>query len=65
MDSYHKFIHKFYDWNSKQVSHEVEVTTYDVTLTEIIQAFEDYLRGCGFVFDGNLTIINDEIKEAF
>jgi hypothetical protein len=33
------------------------------TLPEILESFEDFLRGCGFVFDGNLYIVSDEEEE--
>jgi hypothetical protein len=31
-----------------------------VMLDEIVANFEDFLRGCGFDFDGHLTILGDE-----
>ena len=32
-------------------------------LPDILQAFEDFLRGCGFVFDGSLVIESSEIED--
>ena len=30
------------------------------TLDSVIQEFEMFLRGCGYYFDGNLEIVNDD-----
>jgi hypothetical protein len=39
---------------------KVEVTiAIDSTLTEVLQKFEDFLKGSGYVFDGYLDIVND------
>ena len=29
-------------------------------LSDIVQSFEQFLRGCGFVLDGHLDIMEDE-----
>ena len=31
-----------------------------LTLPEIVQNFETFLRGCGFNFDGHLDFVEDE-----
>jgi len=31
-----------------------------VMLDEIVANFEDFLRGCGFVFEGHLDFVEDE-----
>lgn len=36
------------------------VTTDAVSLPDILQSVEDFLRGCGFHFDGHLDIVNEE-----
>ncbi len=41
--------------NSK-VSFELENPSRD----ELLRAFEDFLRGSGFVFEGHLEIVNEE-----
>ena len=38
----------------------VTVTTDAVSLSEILGTMEDFLRGCGFVFDGHLEIVEEE-----
>ena len=38
-------------------------TTADETLSDILNAFELFLRGSGFVFDGTLDIVNDTTNE--
>ena len=32
------------------------------TLTDVIAQFQDFLRGCGYYFDGNLEIVEHEIE---
>lgn len=34
-----------------------------LTLTEICEAFEDFLRGCGYHFDGNIAIIEEDEED--
>jgi hypothetical protein len=41
----------------------ITVTTEAVTLDEILQSFERFLRGCGFSFEGVLDIVVDEPLE--
>ncbi len=51
-----KFIHQ-YDENSPLI----EVTLHkDSDLSEVFEAFAGFLRAAGYVFDGNLEIINEE-----
>lgn len=42
---------------------EVTVKTSAEQLTDIISAFEDYLRGCGFHFDGRLELVDDDTDD--
>jgi hypothetical protein len=39
---------------------EVVYTTNAVTLDEILPAFEQFLKGAGFEFNGHLDFINEE-----
>jgi hypothetical protein len=41
----------------------VEMSCSGESLPEILESFEDFLRGCGFIFDGNLYIVSDEEEE--
>lgn len=34
--------------------------TEAMILTEVIDEFEAFLRGCGFVFDGHLEVVDDK-----
>lgn len=36
------------------------VNTSAVQLDDILRKFEDYLRACGFYFDGHVTICNED-----
>ena len=39
---------------------EIDVNLDDIeTLPQLLEAFESFLRGCGFYFDGHLDIIDD------
>ncbi len=31
----------------------------DLNLTQMLERFEDFLRGCGFGFEGHLDFVND------
>jgi hypothetical protein len=44
-----------YCTNSKQT---VEFSA--VSMDEVLQQFETFLRGAGFIFDGNVNIVKDE-----
>jgi hypothetical protein len=38
----------------------VTLSTEALTLPEILGSLEDFLRGCGFVFDGHLEIVEED-----
>lgn len=40
----------------------VEITTDAVSLDEILPVFEQFLRGCGFVIDGQIDIVKEETE---
>lgn len=42
---------------------EVTVETAAVELPDLLAAFEDYLRGCGYCFDGKVDIVPDETDD--
>jgi hypothetical protein len=42
---------------------EVTVTTSAEMLDDLLTAFEDFLRGNGFRFDGNVEIVENELGE--
>lgn len=39
---------------------KVRIATSSETLTGVIGAFEEYLKACGFHFEGRLEIIDDQ-----
>jgi len=48
-----------YDYEGQpksMITHETEADGLD----DLIQAFEDHLRGCGFLIEGRLDIVNEE-----
>jgi hypothetical protein len=49
-----KFTHK------PETGGRILVETTAVTLSEVIAAFEGFLRGCGYYFKGNLEIVEPE-----
>lgn len=40
------------------------VSTDAVTLPDILSSMEDFLRGCGFHFDGHITIVDEDFTDA-
>lgn len=38
---------------------EKTLSKESLTLTEVLQTVEEWLRGCGFYFDGHLEIVED------
>ena len=40
----------------------VKFETRDVVMTDLLVTFENFLRACGFVFDGNLIVDEKETK---
>lgn len=39
---------------------EVIMTTDKVDMASIAECFEDFLRGCGFSFNGHLELVEEE-----
>lgn len=54
MHTKYKFV-RVSDDGSKTIS-----VTRAMVLSEVIEEFESFLRGCGFVFDGHIEIVDDE-----
>jgi hypothetical protein len=54
-----------YTWrdSDENVVSRTRHTTADETLSDVLNAFEMFLRGSGFVFDGTLDIVNDTTNE--
>ena len=60
-----KFEHKVYDYNDftgsrLNVIETIVVETEAVTLTEIVDAFERFLKACDFHFEGKLDFVEEE-----
>lgn len=55
-----KFL-KTKDEDNRFDTSNVLVTSDAETLEDILTDFEDFLRGCGYVFDGHLDIIEEDI----
>lgn len=39
---------------------EHKIASDEVTLSEVLEQFEYFLKGCSYVFDGHVDIINEE-----
>ena len=39
---------------------EHKIASNEVTLSEVLEQFEYFLKGCSYVFDGHVDIINEE-----
>jgi len=51
-------VHK--DYLSDEIVSSIEVETDRDSLPDVIEEFERFLRGVGFVFDGKLEIMESE-----
>jgi hypothetical protein len=57
---YIKMIHYTVGCGSHPES-KIEITIdSQSTLTEVIESFENFLKACGYVFNGHLDIVQDE-----
>lgn len=45
---------------SVQSSITVENDCDELNLQEMLSMYEDFLKGCGFVFEGNLTVVSED-----
>lgn len=43
-----------------QPNTKIVMETDGVVLEDLLQSFEDHLRGCGFLVDGHLELVEDE-----
>lgn len=51
---------KHVDPNNEFDNTKIEFTVEEQSLSEIIEVFEDFLRGCGFIIQGKLDVIEEE-----
>jgi hypothetical protein len=63
MKAKHKFKYTQEEGGEKFSPIEVtfEIPTGEVTITEMLYNFECYLKACGFVFDGHLKVVPNEV----
>ena len=62
MNAKHQFKYTYNETDIEEFS-PLEVTfeiPAEVSLTQMLNNFEQYLRACGFFFDGKLAIVEDE-----
>jgi hypothetical protein len=62
MNYKHQFKYTYNETEFEEYS-PVEVTfdmPGDVTITQMLNNFECYLKACGFVFDGHLEVVDEE-----
>lgn len=52
------------DDQSKFDSANLTMETSAVYLPDILKDFEDFLKGCGFVFEGSLEVVEPESNDA-
>ncbi len=55
----HTFKHDPLKWHSAPPETTVTVSTLADSVPDLCAAFEDYLRGCGYHFDGKVAIVPD------
>lgn len=66
MDAKHQFKYTYSDTNLEEFS-PVEVTfdmPGEVTISQMLWNFENYLKACGFYFDGHLEIVDDALRNV-
>ncbi len=58
----YKFIKTRDESNPHDISNvDVTISNNDVSLSELVEAFEEWLKGCGFVFAGqHLEFMDDD-----
>lgn len=44
----------------KHIAHEFEA----ITLTDMCEAFQDFLKACGYEFDGKVDIVTEDNHES-
>jgi hypothetical protein len=54
------FIKKDTDLEGKETNHTVTMQFEDIYLDSVISNFQDFLKGCGFVFSGELQIVEED-----
>ena len=55
---------KFLDEYAPETLKTTIISSNVLTLPDLLMAFEDFLRGCGYVLRGNLEVVSDECPEA-
>lgn len=53
-------------WGGKTTSHRT--STNAITLPDLVEAFENHLKGAGFIFDGHLDFVDengDPVEKEF
>lgn len=56
---------KTQDPNNKFSISEVSIKVHDeVTITDLLEEFGNFLKACGYSFDGELDIVNDDYDES-
>lgn len=48
------------DYDNPHDLTEIEMKINTLTVSRLVEEFECFLKGCGFVFDGKLDFVEDE-----
>lgn len=56
------FESSFYDADGTEKNHLNMSFSGDCTLSEVLENFENFLRGTGYYFDGHLDFVEDEVN---
>jgi hypothetical protein len=48
------------DLSGNETRNNVTFTFHADSLTQVLEKYQDFLKGCGFVFQGQLDIVPDE-----
>ena len=55
-----QFNYQHTDFETDEVSFKCQVETESATLPDILEDFEQFLRGCGFGFKGRLDFVEED-----
>lgn len=59
-----KFVCEHRDFHTYDIDSKTIVETNKESLYDVIEEFERFLRGAGFVFEGQLDIVNEEAEST-
>jgi hypothetical protein len=47
-------------WDQERDTVRIEITHKEESLSNVVRVFEDFLKACGYSFEGHLDFVEDE-----